>query len=228
MHHIPPGRRADGSDQHAALALAIENNLQAQVFVLAACGAVRQRLAALLGGAGHAVSCFGSAAELQALACPDAPLCVIEDHDGGMPPSAALQQLFAGATVPPVWLLLLAADAPVAAAVQAMRAGAFDVLARDAGDAALCDTVGAAIAHQRHARQLGIPRAIAGRHHASLTPREREVFALVCEGKLNREMAAILRLSEVSVKMHRSNVMRKMGVRTLADLVRAADLLKPQ
>ncbi len=226
MHHQPPGQNGERGAQYAALASTLENNLQAQVFVLSACCEVRTRWANLLAAGGHCVSGFAHIAELAQLARPEAPLCLVQDHDGGALPPADLRQLAGSTNVPPAWVVMLAADAPVATAVGAMRAGAFDVLARGVADAVLLDTVNEAIARQRVARQMGAPRALVAQRHAGLTPRERQVFALVCEGKRNREMADILQLSEISIKMHRSNVMRKMGVRTLADLVRAADLLK--
>lgn len=226
MHNVPPGQPGKRVDQPAALALAIENNLQAQIWVISSSTVVRQRLSDLLSADGHAVSTFANLSGLKEVPRPDAPLCIVQDYDDGMLPGAELSQILSAAGVPPAWLLLLGANAPVALAVCAMRVGAFDVLARDIADATLLSSVTEAVAHQRRKRQSYIPVAIVARYYASLTPRERQVLALVCEGKRNREMADILQLSEISIKMHRSNVMRKMHVRTLADLVRSADLLR--
>ena len=123
----------------------------------------------------------------------------------------------------PVVLMTGHGDIPMT--VRAMKAGAVDFLAKPFRDQEMLDAVAAALERGRE------QRAASGRLdglkslYATLSPREREVMTLVCAGRLNKQVAGELGLSEITVKIHRGSAMRKMGARTLADLVRMAEAL---
>ena len=124
----------------------------------------------------------------------------------------------------PVILMTGHGDIPMS--VRAMKAGAVDFLPKPFRDQDMIDAVTIAINRDRMQREKeGQSVAIADRY-ATLSPREREVMALVTAGKLNKQVAGELGLSEVTVKIHRGAAMRKMQARSLADLVRMADALK--
>lgn len=121
--------------------------------------------------------------------------------------------------------IVVAADrADTRTVVFAMKAGAVDFVEPPFDDD-LLEAVEAAIHIDRRRRLTGARNAEAHRRFATLTPREREVMALVTQGRLNKQAAGDLGLSEITVKAHRGSVMRKMAARTIADLVRMADLL---
>jgi FixJ family two-component response regulator len=109
--------------------------------------------------------------------------------------------------------------------VRAMKAGAVDFLSKPFRDQDMLDAVSAAIERDTRRRQAGAARDSLEARYATLTPREREVMAHVVAGLMNKQVAGELNLSEITVKIHRGNVMRKMGVRALADLVRQAEAL---
>jgi FixJ family two-component response regulator len=110
--------------------------------------------------------------------------------------------------------------------VRAMKAGAVDFLTKPFRDQDMLDAVAQAIERDRTRRDSD--KALAELHglFESLTAREREIMALVTTGLMNKQVAAQLGLSEITVKIHRGHIMRKMGVRSLADLVRAAEALE--
>ena len=110
--------------------------------------------------------------------------------------------------------------------VQAMLGGAVDFLVKPFDPDELLQAIDRAIARHREARELADRLASVRRHVASLTPREREVFVQVTSGLLNKQIAANLGISEKTVKVHRGRVMRKMAVRSVAQLVRAAGYLE--
>ena len=109
--------------------------------------------------------------------------------------------------------------------VQAMKAGAVEFLAKPCRDQELLDAVRLAIERDRARRKDGKNITVLKSQFASLTPREKEILGFVTSGLLNKQIAAELGISVVTVKMHRGNIMRKMRARSLADLVRMADLL---
>jgi FixJ family two-component response regulator len=110
--------------------------------------------------------------------------------------------------------------------VRAMKAGAVDFLPKPFRDQDMIDAVTAAINRDRLQRASEQQAVAIVDRYATLSPREREVMALVTAGKMNKQIAGELGLSEVTVKIHRGAGMRKMGARSLADLVRMADALK--
>ena len=124
----------------------------------------------------------------------------------------------------PVVLMTGHGDVPMT--VRAMKAGAVDFLAKPFRDQDMLDAVATAIERDRTRRSKESEFAGLQERFEALSPRERQVMLLVTAGKLNKQVAGDLGISEVTVKIHRSAAMRKMGVRTLADLVRMTDALK--
>ncbi len=122
-------------------------------------------------------------------------------------------------------VVVTARHADVATAVRAMKAGAFDFLQKPCTDKELLDVVQCAIRADRERLATKAGRMELRSRFDALTRREREVMALVTSGKMNKQVAGDLGLSEITVKVHRGSVMRKMRARTLADLVRMADAL---
>jgi FixJ family two-component response regulator len=115
-------------------------------------------------------------------------------------------------------------DVPMS--VQGMKAGAVDFLMKPFRAQDMLDAINAAIERDEARCAAEAASADLRQKFESLSPREREVMALVTAGKMNKQVAGDLGLSEVTVKIHRGSVMRKMGVRTLADLVRMAETLR--
>jgi FixJ family two-component response regulator len=110
--------------------------------------------------------------------------------------------------------------------VRAMKAGAAEFLTKPFDDQVLLDAVHAAIVRDRERRRTAAQLAQLQARYRTLTEREREVFKLVTAGRLNKQIAADLALSVVTVKVHRGQVMRKMLARSVVDLVRMADQLR--
>lgn len=132
-----------------------------------------------------------------------------------------VSQLLKGVGAPP--MIVVADRADVRMAVLAMKAGAVDFLEHPLRDHDLLEAVGRALRIDYARRQAEAPRREWRARFERLTPRERQVMLLVAQGRLNKQVAGDLGLSEVTVKVHRGSAMRKMGARTLADLVRMAD-----
>jgi FixJ family two-component response regulator len=155
-----------------------------------------------------------------------APACLVLDVE--MPELSGLevqQRLILGENPPPMIFLTGRGDIPMS--VEAMKAGASDFLVKPVKDVELLRAVRGAL--QRSAERLAdeSERDALRQRYASLTPREREVMALVVVGNLNKQIAGALGVVERTVKVHRGRVMEKMGTETLADLVRAAMRLGP-
>jgi FixJ family two-component response regulator len=186
--------------------------------------AVRVALDSLFRSIGLATQVFAAPADLLAAKLPDAPGCLVLDVR--LPGISGLDfqdQLARHGTGLPIVFMTGHGDIPMT--VRAMKAGAVDFLSKPFRDQDMLDAVMAAIARDRARRTetaaLDDLRAL----HDSLTPREREVMGHVVTGLMNKQVAGLIGLSEITVKIHRGNVMRKMGVRTLADLVRQAEAL---
>ena len=126
----------------------------------------------------------------------------------------------------PVILVTGHGDIPMS--VQAMKAGAVDFLAKPFRDQDLLDAVTTAIERDRKRRAADGDASLLRDRFVTLSPREQQVMMLVTTGKMNKQVAGDLGLSEITVKIHRAAAMRKMGARTLADLVRMADALRPK
>ena len=151
----------------------------------------------------------------------DGPCCLFVH--ARVPPVGILQFLLRAATRRPI--VVTAERADVRTAVLAMKAGAVDVLETPLDEHETLAVFRAAIGIDRQRRRAEAVRAAVEARYATLTERERQVMALVTEGRLNKQVAGDLGLSEITVKVHRGSVMRKMGARTLANLVRMADAI---
>ena len=124
-------------------------------------------------------------------------------------------------------IVLMTGHSDVPMSVRAMKAGAVDFLPKPFRDQDMIDAIMAAIARDREQRAADSAVADIRDRHASLSPREQQVMALVTTGKMNKQVAFELGLSEITVKTYRGAVMEKMAARSFADLVRMADALRP-
>ncbi|KQU94343.1 response regulator transcription factor [Devosia sp. Root105] len=186
--------------------------------------AVLEALDSLLRSISLATRLFGSPAELLAAQLPDAPGCIVLDVR--LPGVSGLDfqgQLVERGIGRPIVFMTGHGDIPMS--VRAMKAGAVDFLSKPFRDQDMLDAVSAAIERDRQQRAAAASRNDLTAEFETLTAREREVMTHVVAGLMNKQVAGILGLSEITVKIHRGNVMRKMGVRTLADLVRKAEAL---
>ena len=167
---------------------------------------------------------FASARDLMDADLPDRPGCLVLDVR--MPGGSGLdlqQQLTSGGRSKPI--VFLTGHGDIEMSVQAMKAGAVDFLTKPVRDQTLLDAVTAGIERDVSQRlRSEISRGHA-QNHASLTPRERQVLRAVAQGRLNKQIAYDLGISVVTVKLHRSSVMRKMQVATVGELIRAWEAL---
>ena len=194
------------------------------VFVIDDDASVRASLKSLFESVGFRVQLYGSADEFLQSERPDVPCCLVLDvRLPGLSGIEFQSELAKTRTDLPIIFMTGHGDIPMT--VQAMKAGAVEFLTKPCRDQELLDAVRLAI--EGHRSRLKEEKHIVALRNqfASLTTREREVVGLVTAGLLNKQIAAELDISEVTVKMHRGNSMRKMQARSLADLVRMADLL---
>jgi FixJ family two-component response regulator len=186
---------------------------------------LRRALDSLLRSVGLATKTYGSAREfLDARRDERAGCLVLDVRLPGISGLDFHEQLAGHGINLPVILITGHGDIPMT--VRAMKAGAVDFLAKPFRDQDLLDAVTAAIERDRKRRAVDGNASQVRDRFATLSPREREVMLLVTQGKMNKQVAGDLGLSEITVKIHRGSAMRKMGARTLADLVRMADSLK--
>lgn len=199
--------------------------LTATVFVVDDDASVRKALARLLASAGYAVETFASAREfLDRGHQHDTPACLVLDMR--MPGVTGLElQQELKALAPPLPIIFLSGHGDVPSSVSAMKGGAVDFLTKPVNDRNLLSVVGQAIARNIEARERYAELRELQRRAGTLTPRELEVMGLVVRGWLNKEVAAELGTVEKTVKVHRARVIEKMGVDSLAELVRDAEKL---
>jgi len=195
------------------------------VFVVDDDASMRDALSNLFRSVGLRVEVFGSAHEFLQSKLPNVASCLILDirlpRLSGLDFQAELAK--ADIRIP---IIFMTGHGDIPMTVRAMKAGAVDFLTKPFRDQDMLDAVAAAIdkdmAQRRDAAAAKEVAALA----ATLTPRETEVMAAVVKGLMNKQIAGLLGISEITVKLHRGNVMRKMAVRSVADLVRKAELLE--
>jgi FixJ family two-component response regulator len=191
---------------------------------------MREALTRLLGTVGLTAAAFKTPQEFLKNKRPDAPSCLVLDVRLPGLSGLDLQRELANMD-PPIQIVFITAHGDIPMTVQALKAGAVDFLTKPFRDQQLLDAVQQAIDRDRATRQQRAELAELRRRHESLTPREREVMALVVTGLLNKQIAAQLRTSEATVKAHRAQLMRKMEAESVAQLVRIAEglsLLSPR
>jgi FixJ family two-component response regulator len=185
---------------------------------------IREMLGSLFRSIGLRVEMFGAAAELLHSPLPDVASCLVLDVRLPGLSGLDLQAELASANIhTPIIFMTGHGDIPMS--VRAMKAGAVDFLTKPFRDQDLLDAVTAALDRDRKRRQHEKDVSDLRTRFESLTPREQQVMGLVTAGLMNKQAAAEVGLSEVTVKIHRGNVMKKMGARSLADLVRMAEAL---
>jgi FixJ family two-component response regulator len=184
---------------------------------------VREALSSLLASADLEVAVFASATEFLNADKPDAAACLVLDLELPDMHGLDLQKALAERQAPPIVFITGHGDIP--SSVKAMKAGAVEFLPKPFGDEDLLRAIGVAIALDKAERLKRSERTALKRRYEQLTPREREVLTFVVAGYANKRTAAELRISEVTIGVHRGQIMRKMGARSLAELVRFADKL---
>jgi FixJ family two-component response regulator len=197
---------------------------RAVVFVVDDDPSMRRSLDSLVRSVGHDVRLFTSAQEFMQAARPDAPGCLVLDvRLPGMSGLTFQQELAKASISLPVIFITGYGDIPMT--VRAMKAGAAEFLTKPFDDQALLDAIHAAIERDRARRRDAASFAPLNARYKELTEREKQVMKLVVAGRANKQIAAELGLSLVTVKVHRGQVMRKMLAKSVAELVRMADRL---
>lgn len=185
---------------------------------------VREALNELLESHGMRAIAFGSAGEYVNADKPDVPACLILDVELPDINGLELQRQIAQEGHPPI--VFITGHGTIPSSVRAIKHGAVDFLTKPFSDADLMAAIHVAIAQDGEKRQERAELDMLRQRYLELTPREREVLPLVVSGLLNKQAAAELGISEVTLQVHRRNVMQKMAAASLADLVRIAERLE--
>ncbi|HEX8812208.1 MAG TPA: response regulator [Terracidiphilus sp.] len=201
-----------------------QSDPEAAVFVVDDDASVRDAMQRLFRSVGLRAEVFGSTSEFLQSKLSDGPRCLVLDVRlpglSGLDFQAELSK--ANIQIP---IVFMTGHGDIPMTVRAMRAGAVEFLPKPFRDQDMLDAVHLALEQDRARRTDDKAGADLRAKFASLTPREQEVLGWVTAGLMNKQIAAELRLAEITVKLHRASVMRKMGAKSLADLVRMADVV---
>ena len=192
------------------------------VFIVDDDASVRDALKRLIRSVGLCVELFGSAREFLQRGRPDVSSCLVLDVRLPGKSGFDLQRELAEANID-IPIIFITGHGDIPMSVRAMKAGAVEFLAKPFRDQDLLDVIQLALERDRATRQREAEIAKLRDRFESLTPREQEVLPWVVSGLLNKQIADVIGTSEATVKVHRSQLMRKMGAKSLADLVRMAD-----
>jgi len=200
-------------------------SFDAMVFVIDDDQSVRTALKSLLRSVGLAVETFPSGEDFMAFSRPDVPACIVLDVRLPLTSGLDFQKELIRANVDlPVIFITAHGDIPMS--VRAMKAGAVEFLTKPFREQDLLDAINFSLSKDRKRREHESELAALRKRYEGLTSRERELFAFVISGKPNKQIAHAVGASEVTVKTHRSNLLRKMGAESVADLVRIAGRLR--
>jgi FixJ family two-component response regulator len=194
------------------------------VFIVEDDESMRRALSNLFQSVGLEVQMFGSAAEMLQRELPDVASCLVLDIR--LPGLSGLdfQSDLARANIN-IPIIFMTGHGDIPMSVRAMKSGAIDFLTKPFRDQDMLDAVTVAIERDRKRREADKIVTNLQFLYETLTPREREILALVSSGLMNKQVAADLGLAEITVKIHRGHIMKKMNAKTLADLVRKAETL---
>ena len=193
-----------------------------QIYLIDDDPAVLKALSRLLRSAGYETITFSSAEAFMRAYHADSPGCLILDVSMPGITGLELQEWLVQANNP-LSIIFLTGHGDIPASVQAMKAGAIDFLTKPVNDTDLIKAIQEASRRERQSRAIRVERKAIQAKLATLTPREREVLEHVVSGQLNKQIAGALGTVEKTVKVHRGRIMQKMGVQSLAELVRLAE-----
>ena len=194
------------------------------VFVIDDDPSMRKALTNLFRSVGLRAEVFGSAREWLESKLPEVASCLVLDIRLPGPSGLDFQAELAKTNIQ-IPIIFMTGHGDIPMTVKAMKAGAIDFLTKPFRDQDMLDAVAVAIERDRTRRKEEKIVAELRAVFETLTPRERDVLALVASGLMNKQIAAEMGLAEITVKIHRGHLMRKMGARSLADLVRMAEML---
>lgn len=199
-------------------------SLEPRVYIVDDDAPLREALGSLLRSIGLQVELFGSAAEFMGYNRPESPSCLVLDVRLQGTSGLDFQNELVAANIH-LPIVFMTGHGDIAMTVRAMKAGAVDFLSKPFREQDLIDAVSAAHARDKLRRESERSHVELRNRYATLTAREQTVMALAASGLMNKQIAGEIGLSEITVKIHRGQAMRKMFARSFADLVRMAQAL---